>query len=506
MVMRLNGFSGTGIDIDDTVSKLMKAARMPQDKLKQKKQTLEWQRDEYRAMNSKIMDFRSAAFNMKLESSYLSKKATSSAEHVLTATSTSVAAEGTHKLEILNLAKAAQVYSTPPSGATSDSALIGLTEPANFTISGKTGSVTLNLKATDTIASVVSQVNAKTGVTGVSMNYDTNLKSFFFTSSSTGVTGDFTLKMEGDQTADPGNPGDWLNKVFGLTSVFDPVTETSTLTITGDKAKVMVNDDPNMVAYYDSNNFTFNGMNITAKNLGVATLTTTRDLDTTFNNIKSFVDKYNELITTINSKMDEKRYKGFTPLTDEQRSEMKEDQIKAWEEKAKSGMLHNDDLLSSGINNMRTSFSTITQGLPIGTAKSLSEIGITTGNYMDKGKIYIDEAKLKKAITEKPNEVMALFNADDKNAASDLGDGLATRLYDRANALMKTITSKAGASSGIDLNSVIGKNMSNIDTRINSMTLRLDTLQTRYYKQFTAMEKYITQLNAQSSSLASQFS
>lgn len=620
MVMRLNGFSGTGIDIDDTVSKLMQAARMPQDKLKQQKQTLEWQRDEYRAMNSKIMDFRNAAFNMKLQSSFLSKKASSSDETVLSAISTSTAADGMHTIKVNSLAEAAKVNSGSALSATSDSAdlkSLGLTGSTTLTIGGSKGSITINVDEKDTIASLVAQVNAKTNVTGVGLNYDTNMKRFFFTASNTGDAGNFTLQMKGSSSS-----SNFLKDVFGLSGAamsstqaktyavstaftdgantlidstittpqkirvtaggktaeitidktttvsklmdainssdigkagvsayigsdkkltfFDPsgstapliedlTTDTtnlasrlslespvnvdySKLSVTGKKADVLIDNIP---ITYDSNTFSFNGINITAKKAGEVSITTSRDVDTVFNNIKSFVDKYNELITTVNTKMSEKRYKDFQPLTDEQRDVMKEDQIKAWEEKAKSGMLRNDALLTSGLTNFRTSFSKIIEGLPAGAVKSLSEIGISTsliagtsvsGSYLDNGKIYLDEDKLKKAITEKPDEVMALFNSNDGISNTDSGDGLATRLYDKANALMETITSKAGATTSPDSTYVMGKSIKDIDTRIDNLTTRLDMLQTRYYKQFTVMETYISQMQAQSSQLTSAFS
>ena len=58
MVMRISGMA-SGLDIDTMVKNLMTAERMPLDKLKQKKQTLEWQRDDYRFMNTLLLDFRS---------------------------------------------------------------------------------------------------------------------------------------------------------------------------------------------------------------------------------------------------------------------------------------------------------------------------------------------------------------------------------------------------------------------------------------------------------------
>ena len=60
--MRISGLA-SGMDIDKLVSDLMKAERMPLDKLKQKKQILEWQRDDYRSMNTLLQDLDSYIFN-----------------------------------------------------------------------------------------------------------------------------------------------------------------------------------------------------------------------------------------------------------------------------------------------------------------------------------------------------------------------------------------------------------------------------------------------------------
>ncbi|TXK80945.1 flagellar cap protein FliD N-terminal domain-containing protein [Paenibacillus sp. N3.4] len=226
MVMRLNGFSGTGIDIDDTVSKLMKAARMPQDKLKKQKQSLEWQRDDYRAMNAKIMDFRKTAFNMKLQSSFLSKKGSSSDDTVLSATSTALAADGAYTIKVNRLAEAANVNSDTPLNAKSDSESLGLTGPTTLTIAGKKGSVKIDVDETATISSIVAQVNAKTNMTGVSMNYDTNMKRFFFVASVTGEAGNFNLTMKGANSST-----NYLKDVFGLSTATVPATPAKTYTI-----------------------------------------------------------------------------------------------------------------------------------------------------------------------------------------------------------------------------------------------------------------------------------
>ncbi|MCP6429385.1 flagellar filament capping protein FliD, partial [Klebsiella pneumoniae] len=78
---------------------------------------------------------------------------------------------------------------------------------------------------------------------------------------------------------------------------------------------------------------------------GNATVSVKPDNDKTIANVKAFVEAYNTLLSKLNGEVAEARYKNFLPLTSDQKSAMSESDIKAWEEKAKSGLLHNDPIL-----------------------------------------------------------------------------------------------------------------------------------------------------------------
>ena len=67
--MRISGLA-SGMDIDQMVKDLMTAERVPLDKLAQKKQTIEWQKDSYRELNTMMSDMRTAASSMRLQSGY----------------------------------------------------------------------------------------------------------------------------------------------------------------------------------------------------------------------------------------------------------------------------------------------------------------------------------------------------------------------------------------------------------------------------------------------------
>src|SRR5690606_6345348 len=105
--MRIAGLA-SGMDIEKMVKDLMRAERMPLDKLKQKKQILEWQRDDFRALNTKLLSFRDKLANMKLTPNYRARTVTSSNDAYVSATVTSGASQASYSIsQVKQLASAA---------------------------------------------------------------------------------------------------------------------------------------------------------------------------------------------------------------------------------------------------------------------------------------------------------------------------------------------------------------------------------------------------------------
>jgi flagellar hook-associated protein 2 len=109
--LRMFGLA-SGIDIDSIVEKLMTAERIPLTQMQQQKQLLQWQQDDYRSMNSLLLDLYNMTFDMTLQSSYLAKQATSSDESLVSVTSSSNAVNTSYVLENGTLATAARNAST----------------------------------------------------------------------------------------------------------------------------------------------------------------------------------------------------------------------------------------------------------------------------------------------------------------------------------------------------------------------------------------------------------
>src|SRR5699024_5846038 len=231
-----------------------------------------------------------------------------------------------------------------------------------------------------------------------------------------------------------------------------------------------------------------------------ARISVTTDVEDSFDKIMAFVDKYNETIDEMNQSQREEKYRDYPPLTEEQKAEMSEDQIKKWEEKAQSGILRGESTISNGMHSLRQSLQQSVE--TDGEYKLLSQIGITTTkNYMDGGKLEVDEEKLRAALRDHPDDVHQLFSNSNKGNSR----GLIHRFDDALDQTRSDIERKAGKSTHTLDNYQLGKNMKRLNNRIEDFQARMVKVEERYWRQFTAMEKAISQLEQQSSHLFSQF-
>jgi flagellar hook-associated protein 2 len=491
--MRIGGLA-SGMDIDKIVSDLMKAERMPLDKLKQKKQLLEWQRDDYRSMNALLQDLDNFIFNnLTLQSSMLKKKVTSSNDSVVSATASASAANVATNIEVQQIATSAIWLSDENIRVDKSNFSVANDVTLTFTVTNGDGSskqATITIKQGTTLDGVISQLNSDPNL-GISTFYDEQTGRVSIMKKDTGKKA--SIVLEDQDTAD------FFAQKLGFTGAAEDTELTGK--IDGKDAVFTINGLPTSRS---SNTFTINGVTYTLKSAGTATITTSNDTDAMFNAIKAFIDKYNETISKINAELKEERYRDYPPLTDEQKEAMTEKQIELWEEKARSGMLRGDSILSSGLSKMRMDLYTKVEGSNITSGFSqLAEIGITTSsNYLDGGKLIIDETKLREKIQENPDAIYRLFNNDSTNYSEK---GIARRLRDTIKDTIGKIEQKAGKTIWTNQQFAIGRDLIQIDSQIDRFEDRLKEIEDRYWRQFTAMEKAIQRANEQSMYLMNAF-
>lgn len=499
MVTRITGLN-SGLDVDSLVKKMMDAEKQPLNKLNQQKQTLEWKRDAYREMNTQIADMYSTTFNNMLMSTNWNKKTVTSSDSSVSAAAVSAEQNISTSMSVQQLATPTTYKS---SGAINFTSGQSQTLKFNVTNPGETKPTEVNvtIAATDTIDDVISKLNSSgLGVTALKekiSNGTDYVDTIAFTSNKTGEG--FTLAAGDDATKS------FLKDQLGF--AVDDATNELTANAEGKNAKFTFNG---LEMTKTSNNFTINGIKYTLNSVTdsnkTVTINSTTDTDGIFNNIKDFVDKYNTLIKSANAKVTESKYRDYKPLTDEQREAMTDKQIEQWEAKAKSGLLRSDSTLQNGLAEMRLDlYSTVTID---GKKYQLADFGIeTSDSYTDQGKLVIkDEAKLKQKITENPALVAKLFNADSPDTAKTKNpeeQGIARRLKDTLNKMQTQISKQAGTESSVSTSFAIGKSLNEIETNISNMKTKLDDIETRYYKKFSALDTALEKLNSQSSYLTS---
>jgi flagellar capping protein FliD len=296
-----------------------------------------------------------------------------------------------------------------------------------------------------------------------------------------------------------------LESIFGHSKV-DLKTEGVTTTITkeGLNAQLTVNG---INIERAGNSFTLDGLTIDLlkKTDGSEpiTLDTTRNTDKIVEGVKKFIDEYNGLLDKLNGLVDaEATYKKYPPLTAEQKKEMSENEIKLWEEKAQEGLLRKDENITRALSKMRTAL----YSKPEGGKYALYDLGIETGSWAEKGKLHIKEppTALLEALASNPQDIEKLF--------TDATTGLATQVGNIIDETAKvssgspgSLVKLAGAASLVDKNSTIGRQMDGIDELLERLQATYDNEKERYWNEFNTMEQLISQMNQQSSWLASQF-
>jgi flagellar hook-associated protein 2 len=370
-----------------------------------------------------------------------------------------------------------------------------------------------------TIAQVVSDISSKTGL---SATYSELSKSFTLATASTGAS----QSIVATDTSANANGDIFLKSLFNITTVVG-----SSITKTGANATATITNPNNVSATInkETNTFLIDGVSYTLlKNdatANSATITVTANVQKPFDKIKEFVTKYNELLDKIYTKLEEKK-SGYAPLTDEQKSSMSQTDIDKWESKAKEGILRNDSILQNIVSSLRSALYTPVPGAGIAFGDAIG-IG-TSSDYTQKGKLTINDTKLKEALQNHGSEIAKLFTTKStsypvydrtlnlaQRSTRNSEEGIFQRLNDILNDSVSTkrdssnkkgaLIEKAGITNDSSvLTNLLYKELADRDKAIIAMGKKLDTKQEAFYTKFSKLETAMNNLNSQSSWLTQQ--
>ncbi len=561
--LRITGIM-SGIDTESIIESLMEAERIKVERVKQDRQLVIWRQEMYNDINKSFANFilntrklfglttvaPSGAF---LPNSYEKlnwvKKATSSDPSLVTVSSTSGAYDGSYSVRVKQLAEGVSMVSSREIGGKDEEGKLktvaellgeGAPDEISFEINGKTVTISTDY----TLQQVARTINLTEDI-GVRATYDASIDRFFLQTRGTGEEAQLQIKTEKSKE-EPINEEaaraffqklnlkvsyhGYVDSAQNLKKGRHPndTTENDGRLIigaryAGQNAIIDFNGAENIES--SSNTITISG--VTLNLLGVneedkpVTITVSTDVDAVFEKISEFINEYNKLVDKVNDLLTEKRYYDYKPLTDAQKEEMDEKEIELWEERAKSGLLRNDDILQRTMQNVRASLYKKFDGV----FKLITEIGITTEEYSigsAGGRLVIkDEERLRQAIANDVEGVMELLF---KEKTEDYEGGLVTRIYDNLIAGMEDIIKKSGTGDNANLYrnvkstilldfvteygsiSLLDKSISEYNRRIDDLNNILIDRENYYYKKFAALETALSRMNAQSMWLMQQFS
>ena len=357
---------------------------------------------------------------------------------------------------------------------------------------------------------------------GVKVSYSTTSNQFVFTSKHGGAGGRVEINND--------NNDNLAAKLFGTVTYNE---DGSVQVDSGASSTVIRGQDAKMEAYINgvkttlssgTNTFDIDGFKVTANGTFEAANEGERvsfdkkvDADKIVDAVKSFVEDYNKVLAEINEQYSTQpdHDNDYKPLTDDQKADMTEKQIEEYEAKAKEGLLFGDRDLGGLSNGLRFVFSDL----------DMDAIGISVStSYSDKGKITLDETKLRSALASDPDAVANAFAGPLEQKQVTNKDGSTSWVDDtssggamsRLKVQLDKYAATTGATKGILiekagsqyspmalLDNTLQDKIDSYDDIIDSLTEKLNDKIDYYTSKFSKLEALIAQMNSQSSYLSS---
>lgn len=389
--------------------------------------------------------------------------------------------------------------------------------------------------ADTTLETIINDINSNQQA-GVKVNYSTTANQFVFTSKHGGDGGQIAIDREIDGAMN------LAASLFGSV-VYDENGDISTVrgqsvpsgndTFKGNGVNVIKGQDAEMTALINgvettltsgTNTFNIDGFTVTANGTFKATPGNENeyvsfdkkvDADKIVDAVKSFVEDYNKVLAEINEQYSTQpdHKNEYLPLTDDQKAELSDKQIEEYEEKAKQGLLFGDQDLGGLSNGLRFVFSNL----------DMDAIGISVStSYSDKGKITLDETKLRSALASDPDAVASAFTDPLEKKQVTNSDGTTSWVDDtssggamsRLKVQLDKYAATTGATKGILiekagsqyspmalLQNTLQDKIDSYDDVIDSLTEKLNDKIDYYTSKFSKLETLIAQMNSQSSYL-----
>lgn len=449
---------GSGLDVKSIVTQLVAIERQPLQQLQTKAATIQTQLSLYGKVKSQVSALGDAAAVLSGPGGWNVQKASSSNAAAVGVVAGSAAAASALSVSVQQLARAQTSASLGVASGVAVGAAgtlkieVGSWSTDAVPVFTPGTSVPISVVAGDTVSDIASKINsASAGVTATVLRDGANER-LVIRSSTTGVAAGFRL----DNPADAGlaalgfkNPSDGAS--FAGQTALDAKVNINGVAIVSASNK-MVDVVPGVT------------LQLNQVTTAPAEVTIETDLDVVQKNIQNFVDAYNALNTTI---ADSTKYVAAT----------------------KTGGPLQGDATTLGLQSaLRSMFGSSSTG---STFSRLSDVGI---ERQTDGSLKINSTKLSGAQQDLTN-LKNLFTTNNNDATTN-GFGLKVRDFARAMvAFDGQVTNKSAA-----LQASITRNSKDQD-RVNDRASRVET---QLYKQYSALDAQMAQLNGLNSFVTAQ--
>jgi flagellar hook-associated protein 2 len=433
---------GSGLDLNSLLTNLMAVERQPLAALQTQQSNYEADLSAYGQLKSQLSSFQTSMESLSSASKFQVFSATSSDDTIFTATADSTAAVGTYSLQVLRAAEAHQMGSNSTFADTGTTTVGSSGDTMTITVGSSAFTVSYGGQTLGQIRDAINNASDNTGVTATIIQDNVGYR-LLLNANDTGSANALSLSYSG---ADP----------FSFQTLNTDRDGSGSFTSADLNASMILNGTYTIDRSSNTVDDVIQGVTLSLKDAGTATLTVAKDTTAIEASAKSFVDAYNGLRSTIST--------------------------------LRSGTLSGDNtllLMQSGIQSI---LNTPPSGLT-GSYNYLAQVGIT---IQKDGTMALDSTQFQDALSADFNGVAQLFSASDQGYAVRL-DTLMTN-YVQTGGLIDTSTDGINAM------------LDNVKTREDEMQLRLDAIQARYEQQFTALDTLVQQLQTTSSYLTQQIS
>lgn len=449
---------GSGLDVEEIISKLVALEKKPLEGLQQKAEKIETRVSSYAEIKSLVSTLEDAASKLALDSGWNTLAVKSSKESAVSVSVSGIAAATSFSVGVQKLAQSQSTVSTAiAAGASIGSGQLTLelgSWNAGVFTAGTAAAVNVTVAATDTLAQVAAKINDSGAGVVATVLSDASGERLMLRSKETGAVSGFRITSTDDDGNSNDNAGlsrlnfDLAQPTVGMAANTYQAGQDAEATINGITVTSAKNQLVDAVP----------GLTISLNEVTTADalVTSTVDKAAMTKNIQEFVDAYNAVNTYL---ADATRYDETTKT---------------------AGDLQGDSTTVGLRNSLR---SVLTAGTTGGVFSTLSQIGITMGRD---GNLTVEGSKLSTALDDLEN-VKKLFIQRNEGGAST---GIAARMKSYTGDLLSfdgLINSKTDA-----LGRETDRNLADQD-KVNK---RAEVAEARLRRTYTALDVQMGTLQA----------